>query len=150
LGDRFYVKATASIAAEHLPDLEVEGKGTMVCVNSDRKVSVSAYAREAITKKGMDDSQITGSASSYARKYALNGLFCIDDTKDADTMDNRHKETEKATTRQKATMKDCLQKFVEMNDVKAISFISDNLENKDLTSSEAETIISRAKAKIGE
>ena len=48
-------------------------------------VSVTAYAREALDKKGMDDSQITGTASSYARKYALNGLFCIDDTKDADT-----------------------------------------------------------------
>ncbi len=47
--------------------------------------SVSASARHAEDKKGMDDSQITGAASSYARKYALNGLFCIDDTKDADT-----------------------------------------------------------------
>ncbi|MFR3603125.1 MAG: ERF family protein [Faecalibacterium sp.] len=45
----------------------------------------TAYAREPLDKKGMDDSQITGTASSYARKYALNGLFCIDDTKDADT-----------------------------------------------------------------
>lgn len=47
--------------------------------------SVTAYAREAELKKGMDDSQITGAASSYARKYALNGLFLIDDSKDADT-----------------------------------------------------------------
>ena len=47
--------------------------------------TVTAYAREPEFKKGMDDSQITGTASSYARKYALNGLFCIDDTKDADT-----------------------------------------------------------------
>ena len=51
-----------------------------------------AFAREPITKKGMDDSQITGTASSYARKYALNGLFCIDDNKDADT-DEYHKQT---------------------------------------------------------
>lgn len=50
------------------------------------KISVSAYAREAENRKGMDDSQLTGSTSSYARKYALNGLFAIDDTKDADTM----------------------------------------------------------------
>ena len=68
IGDRYYIKATAKI--EH------EGSSS---------VSVSAYAREAETKKGMDESQITGTASSYARKYALNGLFCIDDTKDADT-----------------------------------------------------------------
>lgn len=53
--------------------------------------SVKAYARESETKAGMDSSQITGTASSYARKYALNGLFAIDDTKDADTMDNRPK-----------------------------------------------------------
>lgn len=53
--------------------------------------SAKAYARESETKSGMDSSQITGTASSYARKYALNGLFAIDDTKDADTMDNRQK-----------------------------------------------------------
>lgn len=58
-------------------------------------VCVQGWAREAETKKGMDDSQITGTSSSYARKYALNGLFCIDDTKDADTMDNRADEPRK-------------------------------------------------------
>lgn len=52
---------------------------------SDGCISNTALARESVTKKGMDDSQITGTASSYARKYALNGLLCIDDTKDADT-----------------------------------------------------------------
>ena len=60
--------------------------------------SVKAYARESETKSGMDSSQITGTASSYARKYALNGLFAIDDTKDADTMDNRPKTEPKAET----------------------------------------------------
>lgn len=53
-------------------------------------IQVAAMAREAESRKGMDDSQITGATSSYARKYALNGLFAIDDTKDADTMDNRN------------------------------------------------------------
>ena len=67
IGERFYIKATARL------------------FDSDGEVSNSAFAREALTKKGMDDSQVTGTASSYARKYALNGLFCIDDTKDADT-----------------------------------------------------------------
>jgi len=52
-------------------------------------ITTQAYARESETKKGMDESQITGSASSYARKYALNGLFLIDDQKDADSQDNR-------------------------------------------------------------
>ena len=70
LGDRFYVKATATVS------------------DGTTSISTTALAREPETKKGMDDSQITGTASSYARKYALNGLFCIDDTKDADTKDN--------------------------------------------------------------
>jgi len=78
--DRFYVKATATIS-----------------IDGQDEVSVSAYAREVENKKGMDDAQITGSASSYARKYALNGLFLIDDTKDADTMDNTAKPTPKKT-----------------------------------------------------
>lgn len=64
-------------------------KATATLINAEGvSISTSALAREPIDKKGMDDSQITGMASSYARKYALNGLFCIDDTKDADTMDN--------------------------------------------------------------
>ena len=67
VGDRVYVKATATLRFEEL------------------SVSVSASARESLDKKGMDSAQITGAASSYARKYALNGLFLIDDTKDADS-----------------------------------------------------------------
>lgn len=78
IGDRYYVKATAT-----LHDAE-----------SDASVSNTAYAREEDNKKGMDASQVTGSTSSYARKYALNGLFCIDDVKDADSRDNRQKEAE--------------------------------------------------------
>lgn len=69
-GERFYIKATATLKSE------------------TAEISVTAYAREAEVKKGMDEAQITGSASSYARKYALNGLFLIDDQKDADTQDN--------------------------------------------------------------
>jgi len=66
VGERYYVKATATIG------------------NDTDKISVTAFAREEETKKGMDGSQITGASSSYARKYALNGLFAIDDTKDSD------------------------------------------------------------------
>ena len=73
IGDRFYVKATATIT---------DGK---------EELSTSAYARESLDKKGMDASQVTGATSSYARKYALNGLLAIDDTKDADTTDNSKK-----------------------------------------------------------
>lgn len=79
-GDRFYIKAKATIS-------EINEKG------EEYSVSVTAYAREPLEKKGMDSAQITGATSSYARKYALNGLFCIDDTKDADTQDNRSKAT---------------------------------------------------------
>lgn len=71
IGDRYYVKAITTIT---------DGK---------ESISTSAYARESLDKKGMDASQVTGATSSYARKYALNGLLCIDDTKDADTMNNK-------------------------------------------------------------
>jgi ERF superfamily len=77
VGGRVYVKATASLY--EITKNEVgESKGV-------KSVYATGWAREAETKKGMDEAQITGSASSYARKYALNGLFAIDDTKDADT-----------------------------------------------------------------
>ena len=68
IGDRYYVKARAELI-----DLESGGS-----------IATYAYAREELEKKGMDGSQITGASSSYARKYALNGLFCIDDVKDSD------------------------------------------------------------------
>lgn len=71
-GDRFYVRAEARL----------------IDADNGDEIKTSAYAREALARKGMDDSQVTGSASSYARKYALNGLFCIDDNKDADTWNN--------------------------------------------------------------
>lgn len=80
IGDKNYVKSTATIS-----------DGT------DDK-TVVAYAREADEKKGMDDSQITGATSSYARKYALNGMFLLDDTKDADT-DEYHSQAENAKQR---------------------------------------------------
>ena len=69
IGQRYYIEATA-----RLYDIE-----------SEQFIEATASARESDTKKGMDDSQVTGTASSYARKYALNGLYNIDDTKDADT-----------------------------------------------------------------
>jgi len=75
IGERYYVKATAKIS-----------NGTIT-------YSATAFAREEETRKGMDGSQVTGSASSYARKYALNGLFAIDDTKDADSSEPQKKET---------------------------------------------------------
>lgn len=78
IGERYYVMATAKITNS-------EGKAQ----------SATAFAREEESKKGMDSAQITGSASSYARKYALNGLFLIDDVADPDTQNNSDKQTEK-------------------------------------------------------
>lgn len=76
VGERYYVQA----------------KATFVDVESGSNICVFAFAREEETKKGMDGSQVTGASSSYARKYALNGLFDIDDTKDSDTT-NTHGKT---------------------------------------------------------
>lgn len=76
---RFYIKATASLFDE----------------NKDKIAETTALAREEENKKGMDASQLTGSTSSYARKYALNGLFAIDDNKDADAINTHGKEVKK-------------------------------------------------------
>ena len=95
ISNRVYVKATANIVDN----------------DTDAVLSASAFAREAEVKKGMDDAQITGSASSYARKYALNGLFCIDDTKDADATNTHGKvapRTAKAKTVTSNTLEDIL------------------------------------------
>ena len=70
----------------------IESTATFVDIETGESISTTAFARETENKKGMDSSQITGSASSYARKYALNGLFLIDDTRDADT-DEQHRQT---------------------------------------------------------
>ncbi len=72
IGDRYYVEATAQF----------------IDCETGEMIENTSFAREPITKKGMDESQITGACSSYARKYALNGLFLIDDSQDADGMDN--------------------------------------------------------------
>lgn len=86
IGDRFYVKATAT-----LQDAE-----------SQDNISNTAYARETEQKPKMDAAQITGSCSSYARKYALNGLFCIDDSKDPDTMKPAEPQEPKGNNRQQS------------------------------------------------
>ena len=90
IGERYYIQA----------------KATFIDTENGESISNTALARESIDKKGMDDSQITGTASSYARKYALNGLFLIDDTKDADTDENHiERETKAAKEQNVAKMK---------------------------------------------
>lgn len=83
IGGRIYVKATATIWDNTAAEVKIETSGMTMCETG--KIEVNAYAREAETKKGMDEAQITGATSSYARKYALNGLFLLDDTEDVDS-----------------------------------------------------------------
>lgn len=86
IGNRIYVKATVTL------------------INADgQSISTTAFAREEEQKKGMDGSQVTGASSSYARKYALNGLFCIDDTKDADALNTSTQYTEQQKNEQNPT-----------------------------------------------
>lgn len=97
IGNRFYVKASA----------------TFVDSEDGSSVSVDAYAREDESKKGMDGSQVTGASSSYARKYALNGLFAIDDTKDADATNTHGKEE---TTYKVIMCEECGMEITAFND----------------------------------
>jgi len=105
IGDRHYVKAMVDLC------------------NDESAICVSAFARECSVKKGMDEAQITGAASSYARKYALNGLFCIDDTKDPDTQDNRNADqTHKDSASEEETNSE--------QDVPLIKMVMDLAKNK--------------------
>lgn len=128
IGERYYIRATAILA-----DAE----------NAEDYYSNTAYAREAETKKGMDESQVTGACSSYARKYALNGLFCIDDVKDADATNTHGKEeVKKASIKQVETIK----KLVTDQDAMLKYYKVKKVE--DLTAEQASQIIS-AKMKNG-
>lgn len=109
IGNRYYVKAIASLCF------------------GENCLTNTAFAREEESKKGMDASQITGSASSYARKYALNGLFLIDDTKDADAQEPEDKKTGKET---KIELPDEEMKQFE-NDLKDVKTVEELLNVKD-------------------
>ena len=114
MGERYYVKATA----------------TLYDVESNENISVTALARETDTKKGMDSSQVTGATSSYARKYALNGLCAIDDTKDADSDEYKTEDDKKGNTKSTAQniTKAQVKEIRDLAEIKRIK-ISD-LENK--------------------
>ena len=98
-GERFYIKAIAKL----------------IDIENGENIEGQALARESQEKKGMDDSQITGTASSYARKYALNGLFNIDDTKDADTDEYKMQQDDNKKIDKK--MIDSLNKAIENNNI---------------------------------
>ena len=89
---RVYVRARATLVDLEDAEKVISAEGSEVTPG----ISVTAFAREEESKKGMDASQVTGAASSYARKYALNGLFCIDDNKDSDFTNDAPKEQKKA------------------------------------------------------
>ncbi len=119
IGDRYYIKAVAKL-------IDIE-KGE--CVEA------TAFARESESKKGMDSAQVTGSTSSYARKYALNGLFCIDDTKDSDALpDTTQKDGKVNDNKNQTTNKKQNQWKVQTatdNQIKAIFAISKNIGKTD-------------------
>ena len=129
IGDRYYIKALVAIT-----DIKTEAS-----------LSATAYARETENKPKMDAAQITGTANSYARKYALNGLFLIDDTKDADT-DEHAKQTgaepkqEKKATEKQVSMIQSLSK-----DVKTITDYYKVETLNDLTTAQASEVIGKLK-----
>lgn len=100
IGERYYIKATVTFG--------YADEGVII--------KASAYARESLDKKGMDDSQITGTASSYARKYAMNGLFLIDDTKDPDT-NEYHEQTNVTPVQLKALQNTITKKGIDEKEI---------------------------------
>lgn len=140
LGNRFYVKATATLRV------------------GEETISATGYAREEETKKGMDASQITGASSSYARKYALNGLFAIDDTKDSDatnTGDSEPKEQPKPVQKAKTNMnsplngKEGMMTFDQVNEFTGYGYTIAQLVTKlnkptdQITQEEMETVLEK-------
>ena len=130
IGNRYYIKATA----------------TLIDTESEAIISNSAYAREEETKKGMDGSQITGASSSYARKYALNGLFGIDDNKDSDTTNIQSKE-EKEDKKASPKQIELIQKYYQGENLTKL-LEANNLEKlEDMSISKASEILSKLFAK---
>ena len=143
IGERYYIKAIAKFIDIEKPMLEDDE------ISVINQIINTAYAREEEVKKGMDGSQITGTASSYARKYALNGLLLIDDTKDADTDEFKKQTSEKkeisATEKQLEMIKNLFKDEVE--ELKETLALLNKTKINELTITEASTII---KGKKGE
>ena len=130
IGNRYYIKATA----------------TLIDTESEAIISNSAYAREEEIKKGMDGSQITGASSSYARKYALNGLFGIDDNKDSDTTNIQNKE-EKEDKKASPKQIELIQKYYQGENLTKL-LEANNLEKlEDMSINKASEILSKLFAK---
>lgn len=134
VGGRIYVKSTARI--------EDNEKG------SDYMVQCSAFAREADIQKGMSEPQITGSASSYARKYALNGLFLIDDTKDDDAT-NTHGKDSKPEEKQKGVIDSALKAVESCPDKESLNKIKNLMNQRSWTKEEHEQLEKAIEQKEG-
>ena len=143
---RFYIKATAKF-------IDIESSETIESV---------AYAREEESKKGMDCSQVTGASSSYARKYSLNGMFCIDDTKDADTLNTDNSKGNNSVQNNSKANNTFKLSEAQIKRIKAINnkagYTNEQLENsimkkfnkklEELTKAEYDNICSKLEAKI--
>lgn len=130
IGNRYYIKATA----------------TLIDTESEATISNSAYAREEETKKGMDGSQITGASSSYARKYALNGLFGIDDNKDSDTTNIQSKE-EKEDKKASPKQIELIQKYYQGENLTKLLEVNNIDKLEDMSINKASEILSKLFAK---
>ena len=131
IGERYYIEATA-----HFVDIE---KGD--------EITVKGLAREEENKKGMDGSQITGSASSYARKYALNGLLAIDDNKDSDTTNDG---TDKKGKKQDKKYREQLIALCKQHDIDMTQFALENGLNKQTTEEEYKALCEKLLKKTTE
>ena len=130
IGNRYYIKATA----------------TLIDTESEAIISNSAYAREEEIKKGMDGSQITGASSSYARKYALNGLFGIDDNKDSDTTNIQNKE-EKEDKKASPKQIELIQKYYQGENLTKLLEVNNIEKLEDMSINKASEILSKLFAK---
>ena len=130
IGNRYYIKATA----------------ILIDTESEATISNSAYAREEETKKGMDGSQITGASSSYARKYALNGLFGIDDNKDSDTTNIQSKE-EKEDKKASPKQIELIQKYYQGENLTKLLEVNNLEKLEDMSINKASEILSKLFAK---
>ena len=127
VGERYYIKATVKFIDAETGEI----------------VEASAMAREEENKKGMDASQLTGSTSSYARKYALNGLFAIDDTKDADTTNTHGKENVKSLSEAQLKRMYVIGKNAGYENSKVDSMINQKYNKKacDMTKEEYDNVV---------
>ena len=130
IGERYYIRA----------------KAILIDTESNNSIENTAYAREEETKKGMDGSQITGASSSYARKYALNGLFGIDDNKDSDTTNIQNKE-EKEDKKASPKQIELIQKYYQGENLTKLLEVNNIEKLEDMSINKASEILSKLFAK---